>query len=520
MLYSLQSDNFHDFFTEYVPGATYILETLQDYEFSERYPIASTRRKGEKISDLGSGKGPHISALDGNRTVVEDKQELPKPVVEEPKQPGAPTKPKEKAKHKPASEPSKGVPAEAATKAAAKPVAQETPQKEAKPPPAEEAKPPPAPEVAPPPATKESAPEPTERHRINLLDISPNDPTIEKVVSSLNDLIKSANSASTHDQTAAKLYEWFKLSLSEVNSRLADIVSRTRAEAESEIKAQAEYFAQLHQDLQEAIIKEREAITQEWMNAFDRERDVLQERYNERLSEELKKQDEVNDSKLENELLQQAIALRRRWIREIQTQVETEREGRLGNLSTLEKALNELSDLHNDSHLIFTKGGRNKKTAIAVQALKDSALSKGAPFENEIVALKASSNNDELVRAVVDSIDPAVYSKGVISQAELASRFQSLSHELRKVALLPSDAGVAGHAASWILSKVMFRKKGYVKGDDMDSRLARIEVLLEGGQLEDATREVNSFQGWGRELSRDWLRDARRRLEVLQAIDV
>ena len=43
----------------------------------------------------------------------------------------------------------------------------------------------------------------------------------------------------------------------------------------------------------------------------------------------------------------------------------------------------------------------------------------------------------------------------------------------------------------------MFRQKGYVRGDDVDSRLARVEALLEGGELEDATREVNSFSGWG-----------------------
>ena len=261
-------------------------------------------------------------------------------------------------------------------------------------------------------------------------------------------------------------------------------------------------------------------MANEWMTAFDRERDLLQERYNERLAEELKKQGDVNDQRLENELLEQAIALRRRWLREIQSQVENERGGRLGKLAALEKSLGELTSLHSDSLSVYSKGEKAKKTAVAVQALKDAALNRGGGFTTELSALKSISNNDELVRAVISSIDPEAYSKGIVSQADLASRFQSLSIELRKIALLPPDAGVAGHAASWVLSKLMFRQKGYVKGDDVDSRLARVETLLEGGQLEDATREVNSFAGWGRELSRDWLRDARKRLEVVQAIDV
>ena len=238
------------------------------------------------------------------------------------------------------------------------------------------------------------------------------------------------------------------------------------------------------------------------------------------LAEELKKQGQVNDQRLENELLEQAIALRRRWMREIQSQVEMERGGRLGKLANLEKALGELTGLHQDSHNIFSKGENAKKTAIAVQALKDAALNRGGGFIPELAALKSISNNDDLVRAVIASIDPEAYSKGIATQADLASRFQNLSTELRKIALLPPDAGVAGHAASWLLSKFMFRQRGYVRGDNVDSRLARIEALLEGGQLEDATREMNSFSGWGRELSRDWLRDARKRLEVIQAIDV
>ena len=256
------------------------------------------------------------------------------------------------------------------------------------------------------------------------------------------------------------------------------------------------------------------------MTAFDRERDLLQERYNERLAEELKKQGQLNDQKLENELLEQAIALRRRWMREIQSQVEMERGGRLGKLSKLEKALGELTALHQDSQNIFSKGEKAKKTAIAVQALKDAALNRGGGFIPELAALKSVSNNDDLVRAVISSIDPEAYSKGIATQADLASRFQTLSIELRKIALLPPDAGVAGHAVSWLFSKIMFRQKGYVRGDNVDSRLARIEALLEGGQLEDASRELNSFSGWGRELSRDWLREARKRLEVVQAIDV
>ena len=249
--------------------------------------------------------------------------------------------------------------------------------------------------------------------KIDLLDISPNDAGLEKVTIALNDLIKSFNSTPAYNGTSAPLYEFLKSSVAELNTRLPELISSIRTEADSQIQSQAQYFAKLHQDLKAAVLKERNAMANEWMTAFDGERDLLQERYNERLSEELKKQGEVNDQRLENELLEQAIALRRRWMRELQSQVETERGGRLGKLANLEKALGELTGLHQDSHNIFSKGEKAKKTAIAVQALKDAALNRGGGFIAELTALKSVSSNDELIRALISSMDPEAYSKGI-----------------------------------------------------------------------------------------------------------
>ena len=95
-----------------------------------------------------------------------------------------------------------------------------------------------------------------------------------------------------------------------------------------------------------------------------------------------------------------------------------------------------------------------------------------------------------------------------------------MASEVRKAALLPDNAGVASHAASLVLSRFMFRKSGLPIGDDVESILARAELLLEEGNLDDAVREVNSLTGWAKTLSRDWLAECRRVLEVQQALDV
>ena len=534
--YSFKSDNFHDFFTEYIPGSTQCIHAIEDYQFKQRYPGATTIRKGDRISDLGR-KGPHISAIDANRLEVakekrenekREKEEAKKDVQKKPPVKGgssglatqvdrrAPSVPMGDLSSSAAAVDAKSISStqELETSSSKPSVPKETSTSEGLTPKESTITQQPAKDGTTPAEAKPV------RLTIELLDISPNDAALEKMANALNDLIKSFNSTSTYDSASAPLYEFLKSSVAELNTQLPEIISSTRSEAESQIQAQAKYFSQLHEDLKAAFLQERNLMANEWMAAFDRERDELQNRYNERLAEELQKQGEVHDQRLQNELLEQSIVLRRRMQREIQAQVETERASRLGKLASLEKALGELTGLHQDSYNIFSREEKAKKIAIAVQALKDVALVRGGEFTAELAALKSVSNNDELVKTVIASIDPEACSKGIMSQAELASRFQSLSNELRKVALLPPDAGVVGHAASWLLSKVMFRQRGYVRGGDVDSTLARVEMLLEGGQLEDATREVNSINGWGHELARDWLREARKRLELIQAIDV
>src|SRR5690606_29737571 len=73
---------------------------------------------------------------------------------------------------------------------------------------------------------------------------------------------------------------------------------------------------------------------------------------------------------------------------------------------------------------------------------------------------------------------------------------------------------------SWALSKVMFKKEGLVGGDDVESVLGRAQTYLEEGDLDAAAREVNGLEGWAKTLSKDWLGEVRKVLEVRQALDV
>ncbi|KAG7103042.1 MICOS complex subunit MIC60 like protein [Verticillium longisporum] len=160
---------------------------------------------------------------------------------------------------------------------------------------------------------------------------------------------------------------------------------------------------------------------------------------------------------------------------------------------------------------------------VAVEAVRASLESGSAhprPFVRELVALKEIAADDAVVNAAIASINPSAYQRGLSTSAQLVDRFRTVAGEVRKASLLPDDAGVASHASSWALSKVMFKKQGLATGDDVESILTRTQTYLEEGDLDAAAREMNGLQGWAKTLSKDWLGEVRKVLEVQQALDV
>ena len=82
--------------------------------------------------------------------------------------------------------------------------------------------------------------------------------------------------------------------------------------------------------------------------------------------------------------------------------------------------------------------------------------------------------------------------------------------------------GLFAHLLSSVLRALSFavRAAPDLTSDATEAILARAEYHLERGDVERATEEVVRLTGWPHRLARDWLREARVRLEAQQAIDV
>lgn len=538
--YALQSDNFHDFFTEYIPFGEDVVLYFEEQSFKKRFPnarhnVTRTPRQDrpnegkvttipqksglswrvaqeseQKGSDL-TQKGKHMSALDANQPAT------PKEVTDAKQDPADATR-KEKS-----------VSVESAKKGAA--ARQESKSTDA---PAPDA----SAKTAPPPSEPSSAaPSPKSDSRppavSPVTQISPlavpnaDEPVVQELVKIINDLITVVNSDSADSANRYSLpMTKAKESLESVASKITVLRDAERKAAEERIaEAHAEFDAGAKQLLHriETAQAEDEARYRE---EFETERARLAQLYEEKVKTEVQRSTELAEQRLKNELAEQAIEMKRDFVAQIKSLVESEREGRLSKLSDLSTNVDNLTQLTSNWNGIIDANLATQKLQVAVDAVRSaldaSAASDAKPraFVREMAALKLVADGDAVVDAAIASINPAAYQKGIPSQPQLIDRFRRVASEVRKASLLPEDAGIASHAASLVLSRVLFKKHGQPTGSDVESILARTETMLEEGDLDGAAREMNSLDGWAKVLSRDWLGDVRKVLEVKQALEV
>ena len=218
--------------------------------------------------------------------------------------------------------------------------------------------------------------------------------------------------------------------------------------------------------------------------------------------------------------------MQRRWIREIKMRVEQERGGRLAKLDELSSNLKRLERIALDNSAYLDENLRVHALWSAIRAL-DHAVEAPVrkPFRDELRVLRhiAAAREDPVVITALDTLDATdIPDIGVEPLGDLTIWFTtSVAPRVASVALVPDqNAGLLSHLASHFLSSFTFKRQGLVPGDDVLSVLARAEYYMNEKDLDSAARELNQLKGTAKLLLTDWLNAARRRLEVLQALEV
>lgn len=496
--YSRINDDFHDFFTEYVPYGEQAVLYLEEMDFRKRFPNISnrgaqrSRDTGEavripaqngmswRVADSGEPAGRHSNASDKAAALVNKVTGETSP---EPKAEAAP---------KTVVEPK----AVAATPAGA--------STEFKTPEVNE------PSRLPPPGPLEP---------VYFPDVD--NPVVQDLAHMVNDLIAVINADGAQTKYGGAI-EKAKNELKKVRGEMDQIKADVEADAAKRVKARMEEFDKAANDLVTRVESAMTSQEASWHKEFDQEMKKVKETYDERIKVLTERERQLGQDKLNNKLLEQAVELKKAFAKDIKKHVEEERDSRLGKLQELSKSVADLEKLAAGWNEVIDMNLRTQQLHVAVEAVRASLedAAHPRPFIKELVALKEIAADDAVVNAAIASINPTAYQRGVSNSAELIDRFRRVATEVRKASLLPEDAGVASHASSYVLSKVMFKKQGLAEGDDVESILTRTQTLLEEGDLDAAAREMNGLTGWAKTLSRDWLGEVRKVLEVRQALEV
>lgn len=349
------------------------------------------------------------------------------------------------------------------------------------------------------------------------------DPVVQELVAIFNSIITGISiNDSTLKQPVSVSVENFQNGLDKIGQKIATLRKEAENAAEEEIRKAHAAFDESARDLIRQIDEARAAEAAQFREEFEVEREKLSLAYKDKIKTELQRAQELAEQRLRNELVEQAIELNRKYLNDVKGLVEKERQGRLSKLNELTANVNQLEKLTSGWNDVIDTNLKTQQLQVAVDAvrsvLENSDMPK--PFVRELVAVKELASDDPVVTAAIASINPTAYQRGIPSTSRIIDRFRRVAGEVRKVSLLPEDAGIASHAASFVLSKIMFKKDGLAGEGDVESILTRTENLLEEGNLDAAAREMNTLQGWAKILSKDWLADVRRVLEVRQALEV
>jgi mitofilin len=542
--YSRINDNFHDFFTEYVPFGEEAVLYFEEREFRKRFPSTNGQKKprdtGNKVTipsqsgvswrvaegDKGSSaKGSSaVNTGDALRNPQDSKKEEQLKTVEKAKDAAQVTAQKEAPKEAEAPK----APAAAPVKQDSAPVvnaqtAAAPSDTDAVPTPSA----PPAPSSSPKstfraPEVNEPSVFPPEITSVDPIRINDaEEPVVQDLVKIINDIILVVNADNANARFSTTIGK-AKDELTKVGSRIKQLKTTAEKDAEQKVKESHETFDRAAKELVHRIEREMHEQEAHWKEEFEQEREKLQRLYDQKLKAEIDQANQVNEQRLKNELLEQAVEMKRKFVSEVKDHVEQERNSRLGKLSDLASTVHELENLTTNWTSVVDTSLKTQQLHVAVEAVR-TTLEKAhtpRPFIRELAALKEIAGDDVVVNAAIASIDPAAYQRGIPGSAQLIDRFRRVAGEVRKASLLPEDAGIASHASSYVLSKLLFKKKGHADGNDVESILTRTESFLEEGNLDEAAREMNSLQGWAKTLSKDWLAEVRRVLEVQQALDV
>lgn len=347
------------------------------------------------------------------------------------------------------------------------------------------------------------------------------DATVKATINSFNELIKLLESGPKNEALIKAIND----TVAGLSARLDALTKNFDDELQSKLKVS-------QTELLSSYTKKELELTENFLHQFNQEKANLEAKLNKRLTQEIDATKEALSQAAVNAVSMVRIEQTKKFEKLIQDKINAERNGRLAGLESLVARLGDLekfsesleSQLEANHHKSLVHHSLVKLKALLFSSAKENEPPRLlAPYINDLQKVSQQTSNEvfSLALAELSSLIGKESNQSILTTSQLLSRWELLAPELRSASLLPPNAGLLGHLASVLFSKLLLPVKGSKPdGKDIESVIGRVSQSLARGELDIAVEEAANLKGWSRELARDWVNEGTKRLETEFLISV
>lgn len=166
------------------------------------------------------------------------------------------------------------------------------------------------------------------------------------------------------------------------------------------------------------------------------------------------------------------------------------------------------------STLTHDMGSDDLKAAamlLTLNELRGNVGQDAVPFSQDLERLEKLSGDDPETLAAIERLAPYARS-GVLSQERLKQEFKELAGEIVMAKFRGEDASVQERALARLDDMMTIRRVDDLESDSTDAVVARAQLMLEEGNVQEAILELQSLEGESAEVAQPWVQHARTRV--------
>lgn len=384
------------------------------------------------------------------------------------------------------------------------------------------------------------------RHDAVLVNLSPihviiDSKTPEKfaeIVKSINETIRAINEQKilvAEEQLSAIVGSYQTLSASVISygKDIDTVVEQGMSERTAQL------VKELTEKYEDKLKDEEKALTSRFTKELQDYRTTLDERSARQLAEDLKTNEQTLLAKHANEVALLSITQVEEFNKILKEKLDDERDGRLAHLKELDSGVGKLLESVDRLNQVLTKKEAVTQLTLTIEELKtklqapnshplniDKQLKKLKSLSDLLPGkpkpcCKSKNSSPALIDVAISELGNLTDKNDILTNEQLYNRWNLLADDFKTASLLPPNAGILGHTFAKMFSFLLFTKQGSSPDNqDLDSVFARVNENLKLSKLDKAVEEAVALQGWPYVLCKEWINEARRKLEVESLVDV